>query len=83
MVTTHDNHTCESFSDNVILYLDGRLNPQEQQELLAEMKSCPSCLAKYNNEKAIRTLIRSKVTRKKVSPSFIQSIKDKIGHPSI
>ena len=83
MVTTHDNHRCTSFSDNVILYLDGRLNPQEQQKLLAEMKSCPSCSETYRKEKAIRTLIQSKVTRKKVSPTFIQSIKDKIGHPSI
>ncbi len=75
---TAQNHTCNNFSNKVILYLDGRLDNQEERELLAEMKRCPSCLEKYSKEKAFRTFIRSKVSRKKVSPVLIQSIKDKI-----
>jgi len=75
---TAQNHTCNNFSNRVISYLDGRLDNQEERELLAEMKSCPSCLEKYSKEKAFRTFIRSKVSRKKVSPVLIQSIKDKI-----
>ena len=74
------NHTCTSFSDRVILYLDGGLDKQQERELLAEMKSCPTCLEKYSKEKAFRAFIRSKVSRKKVSPALIQSIKDKIRH---
>lgn len=83
MGSAHRNHTCTAFSDNVILYLDGRLNKQEERELLAEMKSCPTCLGKYSKEKAFRSFIRSKVSRKKVSPALIQSIKDKIRQSSI
>ena len=75
---TAQNHTGNNFSNRVISYLDGRLDNQEERELLAEMKSCPSCLEKYSKEKAFRTFIRSKVSRKKVSPVLIQSIKDKI-----
>lgn len=75
---TAQNHTCKSFSNQVILYLDGGLDNQEERELLAEMKSCPSCLERYSKEKAFRTFIRSKVSRKQVSPVLIQSIKDKI-----
>ena len=56
---------------------------QQERELLAEMKSCPTCLEKYSKEKAFRAFIRSKVSRKKVSPTLIQSIKDKIRHSSI
>lgn len=78
-----NNHTCTSFSDRVILYLDGGLDKQQERELLAEMKSCPICLEKYSKERAFRAFIRSKVSRKKVSPTLIQSIKDKIRHSSI
>lgn len=77
------NHTCSTFSEKVVLYLDGGLDNQQERELLTEMKSCPSCLEKYSKEKAFRTFIRSKVSRKKVSPALIQSIKDKIRHSSI
>jgi mycothiol system anti-sigma-R factor len=83
MGSAHSNHTCTSFSDRVILYLDGQLDKQQERNLLAEMKSCPSCLEKYSKEKAFRTFIRSKVSRKKVSPTLIQSIKDKIRHSSM
>lgn len=83
MASAQNNHTCTSFSDRVILYLDGRLDKQQERDLLAEMKSCPKCLEKYSKEKAFRTFIRSKVSRKKVSPTLIQSIKDKIRHSSI
>ena len=83
MGSAHRNHTCTSFSDRVILYLDGGLDKQQERELLAEMKSCPTCLEKYSKEKAFRAFIRSKVSRKKVSPTLIQSIKDKIRHSSI
>ena len=83
MVTAQSNHTCQSFADSIILYLDGGLNQQEEQELLASIKNCPTCSDTYNKEKAIRASIRSKVSRKKVSPALIQSIKDKISHSSI
>ncbi len=76
----NNNHTCSTFSDKVIVYLDGGLDKEQERSLLAEMKSCPSCLEKFSKEKAFRTFIRSKVSRKKVSPTLIQSIKDKIRH---
>lgn len=78
-----NNDQSTSFEDRIILYLDGRLNKQEERELLAEMKSNPIFLEKYSKEKAFRTFIRSKVSRKKVSPALVQSIKDKIRHSSI
>jgi hypothetical protein len=77
------NHTCNTFSDKVVLYLDGGLDKQEERDLLAEMKGCPTCLEKYSKEKAFRTFMRSKISRKKVSPALIQSIKDKIRHSPI
>ena len=46
------NHTCSTFSEKVVLYLDGGLDNQQERELLLEMKNCPSCLEKYSQEKA-------------------------------
>ncbi len=82
MSSASKNHSCTAFSNKVISYLDGGLDKQEERELLAEMKNCPDCLEKYSKEQAFRAFIRSKVSRKKVSPILIQSIKDKIRYSS-
>lgn len=78
MMGTASNHDCRSFAREVILYLDGALTREQDRNLLLEMRTCPQCLEKYSKEKAFREFIKSKVSRRKVSPTLVQSIKDKI-----
>ena len=78
MIGTASSHDCRAFSRQVILYLDGALTKEEERNLLIEMRSCPKCLEKYSKEKAFREFIKSKVSRRKVSPTLVQSIKDRI-----
>ena len=68
----------DSFLEKVIMYLDGELTKQEERDLLLEIKETPEYLEKFKIEKSFREFIRSKVTRRSVSPNLIQNIKDKI-----
>jgi hypothetical protein len=78
MVSAFSNHSCSNFTERVELYLDGALDKQQERVLLTELRSCPTCLEKFSKEQAFRNFIKHKVSRKKVSPEFVQSIKDKI-----
>ena len=62
----------------VNMYLDNELSKEAERDLLREIKQNPMYFEILNKEKSFREFIKSKVNRKKVSPSLIQSIKDKI-----
>ncbi len=66
------------FRSRIMLYLDNELSKQEERELLMEMRQNPECKALLSQEKSFREFIRNKVNRRKVSPTLISSIKDKI-----
>lgn len=62
----------------VTMYLDNELDKAEERELLREIQSNPEYMTVLAKEKSFREFIKSRVHRRKVSPSVIQSIKDRI-----
>ena len=62
----------------VTMYLDNELTKEAERELLKEIKENPAYYEVLSKEKSFRQFIKSRVHRRKVSPSLIQSIKDKI-----
>jgi len=70
------NH--QALIDRVNMYLDNELTKEAERELLRELKMNPMYRDVLSKEKSFREFIKSKVERRKVSPSLIQSIKDKI-----
>ena len=66
------------FATRVVMYLDGELSKQEEQNLLMEIKKSPEYLEKFRIESSFREFLRSKLSRRNVSPLLVQNIKEKI-----
>ncbi|MCP3928335.1 MAG: hypothetical protein GY705_04470 [Bacteroidetes bacterium] len=62
----------------VTMYLDNELSNEAERELLKELKTNPAFFEILSKERSFREFLRSRVHRRKVSPSVIQSIKEKI-----
>jgi len=62
----------------VNMYLDNELSKTEERALLQELKQNPVYFELLNKEKSFREFLKSRLHRRQVSPSLIQSIKDKI-----
>lgn len=77
MNNTHQNRTA-GITQRVMLYLDGELSNKEERELLTEIQSSPDLLERFSMEKSFREFIRSKISRRTVSPALVESIKSKI-----
>jgi hypothetical protein len=65
-------------SEQVTLYLDGELSKEEERELLLEIQQNPQYVQILGKEKNFREFVKSRLQRKRVSPTLVQSIKDKI-----
>ena len=68
----------QTLVDKVNMYLDNELSIEAERELLKELKMNPIYREVLSKEKSFREFIKSKVERRRVSPTLIQSIKDKI-----
>ncbi|MFK7806988.1 MAG: hypothetical protein AB8F74_04215 [Saprospiraceae bacterium] len=68
----------QALVDKVNMYLDNELSKEAERELLKELKMNPIYREVLSKEKSFREFIKSKVERRRVSPTLIQSIKDKI-----
>jgi hypothetical protein len=66
------------FITRMNLLLDNELTPEAEREMLEEIKNNPEYRALLSREQSFREFIRSRIHRKKVSPSLIHSIKEKI-----
>lgn len=77
MNNTTQNRT-GNITQRVMLYLDGELSNKEERQLLAEIQGNPEYLERFSMEKSFREFIKSKISRRTVSPALVQSIKDKI-----
>lgn len=64
--------------EKVTMYLDNELSQDEERKLLKEIKANPEYIKVLSKERSFREFIKSKVHRRTVSPTLIQSIKDKI-----
>lgn len=65
----------------VNMYLDNELSSKEENQLLREIQSNPKYMAVLSKERSFRDFIKSKLQRRKVSPTLISSIKSKINIP--
>ena len=72
------NQMNQDLMNRVHLYLDNELSKEDERQLLSELRQNPKLLEKLNKEQAFKEFIKNKVSRKKVSPALVQSIKDKI-----
>jgi len=77
MNNTHQNRT-GTITQRVMLYLDNELSNREERELLTEIQSSPELLERFSMEKSFREFIKSKISRRTVSPTLVESIKSKI-----
>ena len=64
--------------NTIYKFLDNELCEQEQQQLLDEIKINPTYSEILDREKSFRQFIKNNIAKRKVPPSLIQSIKDKI-----
>lgn len=62
----------------VNLLLDQDLTPQEERDLIKELRQNQAYLKIFGQEKAFRQFIKSSMLQQKPSPDLIQSIKENI-----
>lgn len=73
-----NNSSFKDLTRRVTLYLDGELDAVEERELLQEIQLNPQYVQLLSKEQNFKEFIKSRLQRKTVSPTLIQSIKDKI-----
>lgn len=66
------------FRKKVDMMLDNALTKEGEEEVMNKIKDNPAYEQMLNNERNFRDFVRGNVVRPKVTPEFIQSIKDKI-----
>lgn len=71
-----DNY--RALMQKVNLYLDNELSREEERALLQEIRQNPAYYEVLHKEQSFREFIKSRLQRRQVSPSLIQSIKAKI-----
>lgn len=67
------------FQQSLVMYLDGALNNEEARDFLDKVMQSPEQMARLQQEKSFREVLRQKVGRRTVSPALVESIKSKIG----
>jgi len=67
-----------SIRQQIDLYFDNALSPEDQQVLLSQVECDHKCSKLFNKEKSFRNYIKQNVKRSSVSPDLIQSIKERI-----
>jgi len=66
------------FRKKVDMMLDNALTKEGEEEVMDKIKDNPAYEQLLNNERNFRDFVRGNVIRPKVTPEFIQSIKDKV-----
>ena len=66
------------FNQRLNLLLDNQLTPEKERELLEEIKTNKKYRTLLSQEQSFREFVKSRIHRKKVSPSLVLSIKEKI-----
>lgn len=75
-MSKHQNY--QDLVRKVTMYLDNELSQDAERELLRDIKSNPEYVNVLSKERSFREFIKSRVHKRKVSPSLITSIKEKI-----
>lgn len=68
----------QELRQNVDLILDKALTREAQNEVMKKVEGDPEFEKVMKTERTFREFVRKNVTRPKVTPEFIQSIKDQV-----
>jgi len=68
----------QELTKRVRMLVDNELTKEDERQLLNEIKDNPSIMDILKREQTFKDYLKSKLVKKKVSPSLIQGIKDKI-----
>ena len=68
----------ENFRQKIDMMLDKALTKEAEEEVMRTVEDNPEYEQLLRNERNFREFVRGSVVRPKVSPEFIQSIKDKV-----
>lgn len=68
----------QELRQNVDLLLDRALTQEAQEQMMEKVKGDPDFEKVMKTERNFREFVRKNVTRPKVTPEFIQSIKDQV-----
>ena len=60
------------------MMVDNELTKEDEKKLLEEIKKNPSIMDLSKREQSFKDYLKAKLVKKKVSPTLIQNIKDKI-----
>ena len=71
-------HDCQDTLRKVRLVLDGELTQEEEKNFLHEVNICSQCLEKYHIEKSFKEFLTNKISRKHISTSIVDSIRNQI-----
>lgn len=68
----------EDFRKKVDMMLDRALTKEAEEEVMRSIEDNPAYEKLLHNERNFREFVRHSVVRPKVTPEFIQSIKEKV-----
>ena len=68
----------QEMTKKVRMLVDNELTKEDERELLKEIKDNPTIMDLLKREQSFKDYLKAKMVKKKVSPTLIQSIKDKI-----
>lgn len=68
----------DDLQNRVSLFLDNEMNMDEQRSLMEEMGQNDQIQSMMDREKSFKSYLKSHLSRPNVSPSLIQTIKEKI-----
>jgi len=68
----------QELTKRVRMLVDNELTKEDERALLKEIKDNPSIMDLLKREQSFKNFLKAKLVKKKVSPTLIQNIKDKI-----
>lgn len=68
----------KELSNKVRLLVDNQLTKEDEKQLLEEIRQNPRIMDLLKREQSFKEFLKTKFVKKKISPTLIQNIKDKI-----
>lgn len=68
----------QELTKKVRMLVDNELTKEDEKALLNEIKDNPTIMDLLKREQSFKDFLKAKLVKKKVSPTLIQNIKDKI-----
>ena len=71
-------HNCREIVNKLGELIDGEVDPETEEQLIAEIKRCPACLEHYDLDVAFKDFLKKKMERKACAEKVKQEILEKI-----